>query len=459
MIKKWLKRILFLLTILIVISGIIFYLFYNRFVVEAPKKEFPVVVNTKEAQQQDLDYLSLYIDYDKSFDSDEKRAAFRQHIKALKSVLPLSKPEFEMVIAKIMAIANNTHTNIHPSLRARRLNAVPLRFYWFEEGLYVILAKLEYNNLLGKKILKINGYTPEELLSKLKPWYGGNQNRLKFFSPLYFMSPELLNAIGLGTSNSILNIEYLDFKGDIINQAISVTNDAKEGISYWPPYWLNISNQALKNNWQALITQDRIALPFQHIEKNVWHQFIKNGLYVKLNENVNTENLNISSYLDNILKNPGSKALDFAILDLRFNPGGDYNIARSFIKKIDRRLHKNRPFYIITGNGTFSAGIMTAAIAKHTLGDRVKIIGESVGDYLQFWADGGSIMKLPNSKISLRIWTAYHDWQNGCKDWNKCFWITIFDGVAVDNLNLDKFIPLKFSDYVNGKDSVTKTIL
>jgi len=148
----------------------------------------------------------------------------------------------------------------------------------------------------------------------------------------------------------------------------------------------------LKNNRKALITQDKIALPFQDIDKNVWHQFIKRGLYVKLNENANTNTRNINSYLDDVLKDPKSNALAFVVLDLRFNPGGDYSLARPFIKGINKRLGENQSFYIITGNGTFSAGIMTATIAKHTLGNKTKILGEPVGDNLQFWADGGSIM-------------------------------------------------------------------
>jgi len=438
--------------------GIVFYAFYTRFVIEAPKKEYPLAQNAKEAQRQDLDYLSLYINLDRSFDTEEKRAAFNKSIKEVEKQLPVSKSQFEMAIAKMMAIADNTHTNVHPGSRARRFNAIPLRFYWFEESLHVVMTKDAQKDLLGAKIIRINGHTPMDLLEKIKPWYGGANTRLKFFSPLYFMSPELLNAIGYGLGKDAIAIEYIDVEGKIASRTIKTDEASKKNSSYWPPNWLNPSKRTLENGWNALPVNHRVALPFQHLEKNVWHEFINNGLYVKLNENANTEHLNINSYLKNITNEFQKKTLEFVILDVRFNPGGDYNLARSFIKAMDKKLDENQPFYIVTGNGTFSAGIMTAAIAKHTLGNKAKIIGEPVGDRLQFWSDGGSVMRLPNSKIPLRIWTAYQDWENGCSDWSKCFWITIFDGVAVNNLDPDVKSSLRFSDFMKGEDTALNTI-
>jgi len=225
--KKWLKRGFYSFLILLLIAGITFFAFYKRFAIEAPKKEYPKAQNSKEAQLQDLDYVSLYITVDRSFDTEKKRTAFTKEIDRLKTLLPLSKSEFEMAIAKLMAIADNTHTNIHPSSRARRLNAIPLRFYWFEDGLYTVLVQSDYKDLLGVKITAINGYAPNELLQKLKPWYGGATTRLKFFSPLYFMSPELLHTIGYGVSNNSMELTYLNTSGKeekiIINDSSKIS--------------------------------------------------------------------------------------------------------------------------------------------------------------------------------------------------------------------------------------------
>jgi|GEM_PF-2056516 len=456
--KKLFKILGIGLLITFLLTGVAFALFYNRFVVKAPIKEYSEPTSVKEAQLQDLDYLTLYINKDRSFDTQQKRAAFFNCIDTLKSKLPMDDHKFLMGIAKVTAQANNTHTNIAPSFLARRSNAVPLRFHWFENKLYVVLVQAPYQHLLGVKINYINGEKPMVLLKKMKDWYGGSHDRLQFYSPLYFMSPELLSALDCGNTRNTIELVYENDSKVEEHIIVAATDDGKDDVGYWPPSWLNNTLMKSKSKWFTFKFNDLPAIPFQNTNVNVYHRLLDKGLYVQLNENANTNALNINDYLKKVMNEIKNSPLEYAILDLRFNPGGDYHIGRSFIKSINKKLN-GKPLYIITGNGTFSAGIMTAAIAKNAAKGNSIIVGEPIGDRLQFWADGGSVMRLPNSKIPLRIWTAYHDWKNGCNDWNKCFWITIFDGVQVEHLHPDKQVSLKFLDYLNGEDSILDTIL
>lgn len=453
--KKWFKRILFTLLGIVLLLGILFYAFYKRFVIEAPSITYTQVSTLKEEQLQDLDYLSRYITVDKSFDTDRKRHAFLEGIDHLKKQVPLTTAAFEMQVAALMSISNNTHTNVHPSRRARRLNAIPLRFYWFEEGLYVVMAQKEHKHLLGKRIKKINGFEVVELVLQLEKWFGGSAHRLKFFSPLFLMSPELMDAVHLGTDSTRLNLEFYDANTILI----AASETAKDKPGYWPQLWLNPSAATSEAGWFSLAAHKATALPFQHLHQNVWHQFTDRGVYVQVNENVDTETVKVSDYLNAVAEEAKEKKLAYAVLDLRFNSGGDYHMVRPFIAQMESHLEGKGNFYVILGNGTFSAGIITAALAKHTFGSKTKFVGEAVGDALQFWADGGSPFILPNSKIQLRIWTAYHDWKNGCTDWRKCFWITLFDGVAVNHLDLDQKIPLRFQDFISGKDTALDHII
>lgn len=454
--KKWFKRILFTLIGIVLFLGILLYTFYKRFVIEAPSIAYAQVSTLKEQQVQDLDYLSRYITVDKSFDTDSKRRAFLEGIENLKKQTPFTKAVFEMKVAELMSISANTHTNVHPSQRARRLNAVPLRLYWFEEGLYVVMAQKRYRHLLGTRIKKINGFEVAEIVLKLKKWYGGSAHRLHFFSPLFLMSPELMTAVGFGTDFTALNMEFDDIESNSIT--IAASEIAKDVPGYRPHLWLNPTAVASKTGWFSLRTLKAPAPPFQHLNQNVWHHFTDERLYVQVNENVDTDQVKVSDYLNRVAQRAKKNNIAYAILDLRFNSGGDYHMVRPFLNEMESNLEGKGNFYVILGNGTFSAGIITAALAKHRFGTKTKLVGEAVGDELQFWADGGSLFVLPNSKIKLRIWTAYHDWKNGCTDWRKCFWITLFDGVAIDHLDLDKEIPLSFQDFLAGKDSVLEYI-
>jgi len=190
------------------------------------------------------------------------------------------------------------------------------------------------------------------------------------------------------------------------------------------------------------------------------HEFIENTLYVQINDNYNTEERYLRKYLKIVTAEMEAKQPIRVVFDLRFNPGGNnYHLPWPFIRSINDYLVGDQKCWVITGHGTFSAGLITAAYAKYTLGGKAVIVGEKVGDRMQFWADGGIKMTLPNSKISLRIWTAFYDWENGCRDISKCFWFAYFDSFPAGNLDPDKEVSLSYFDYINGRDSVLDYII
>ena len=313
--------------------------------------------------------------------------------------------------------------------------------------------------LLGAKVVAINGMPPEQMLTYFEPYFGGAKTSLRELSPLYYMSPEILHAIGQSESADSLTIKFLKNDNTEETKTIAASKFEKTAPKHWVSDWLNPSFFIDTTSWKSEVASTELALPFQHLDQNVHHQWIENTLYVQMNDSWNTEERNVNNYLKEVLKSIENKEIDKVIYDLRFNPGGDYHLGRPFIKKVKEILPADGKCYIVTGNGTFSAGIIAAAFAKHELDEQAVIVGEDVGDNLIFWADGGASMKLPNSNIRVNIWTAYNDWENGCKDFNKCFWIAIFDGFGVGDLNVNQNIKLSYEDYIKGKDSILEWIL
>ncbi|MBT8287789.1 MAG: hypothetical protein KJO00_07200 [Bacteroidia bacterium] len=456
--KKWIKRILWTIGFTIIILLAFGFVFYNRFVVSAPEVSYQPPKDLAEAQLQDLDYLSLYPELDRSWDTDKKVEDFLNGIEDLKDRLPVSLAVFEMEIAKLVALADNAHTNVSAAGRAKRMNAIPLRFHWFKEGLYIVMAKTEYNDLLGALVVTIEGQDPADLLEKLKPYRGGAETHLKYNSPLFLMSPEILHAIGLASSPDHLRIQCIDLSGNTFDMEVSASIEDKDVPGYTPEGWLVPKPEYKNSEWKNCIQTAAVSLPLMHLDRNVNHLFLDDKLYVQVNENWDTEESEVKPYLKSVIQDPEFKKLQKVILDLRFNPGGDYHMVRPFINAVKTELTTGQKLYVITGNGTFSAGLLTVAYAEDQLKEKAVIIGEPVGDNLQFWADGGLPLTLPNSEIKVHIWTAYHDWQNGCDDWKKCFWITIFDGVAVPSVQPDALVPLSFIDYLDGKDTALEYI-
>jgi hypothetical protein len=141
------------------------------------------------------------------------------------------------------------------------------------------------------------------------------------------------------------------------------------------------------------------------------------------------------------------------ILDLRYDDGGDYVNTYGFARDLPKLIPPAGRIIMLTGSATFSAGISTAAFVKHAGGERVVIVGEPVGDRLQFFSEGGRAC-LPNYSLCVAYETGKHDYQHACTDWDVCFWLDYFFQFRVKSLGPDEVIPLSFKDWWSGVDPV-----
>jgi len=146
------------------------------------------------------------------------------------------------------------------------------------------------------------------------------------------------------------------------------------------------------------------------------------------------------------------------ILDQRFNDGGNYMNTYGFAKKLPELIAPTGRIYMLTGPSTFSAGISTTAFIKQAGGARVTILGEPVGDQLQFFSEGNRGC-LPHYPLCVAYETGKHDYQHPCRDWDICFWPNYYFTVRVNNLDPDETIALSFADWRAGHDPVFERAL
>ncbi len=140
------------------------------------------------------------------------------------------------------------------------------------------------------------------------------------------------------------------------------------------------------------------------------------------------------------------------IFDLRYDGGGDFVNTYGFARDLPKLTAAGGKIIVLTGPATFSAGISTVAFVKHAGQGRVVIVGEPVGDRLQFFSEGG-LACLPNSPLCVAYETGKHDYQHACTDWDVCFWLNYFFPLQVESLDPDEAIPLSFKDWRAGRRS------
>jgi hypothetical protein len=88
-----------------------------------------------------------------------------------------------------------------------------------------------------------------------------------------------------------------------------------------------------------------------------------------------------------------------------------------------------------------------------------KMVGESVGDRDQYWAERGERLRLPNSGIQIGYATAMHDSVHECYNPARCYWLDFVYGVPAGTLEPDKRITWAFTDYAKGQDTVLNSVL
>jgi hypothetical protein len=113
---------------------------------------------------------------------------------------------------------------------------------------------------------------------------------------------------------------------------------------------------------------------------------------------------------------------------------------------------------LLLGPSTFSAGIVSAAFIKQAGGDRVVILGEPVGDRLQFLSEGNRGC-LPNYPLCVSYATGKHDYQHPCTDLAVCFWLNYIYPTRVPSLDPDEAILLSFAEWRAGSDPVFERAL
>jgi hypothetical protein len=419
-----------------------------------PRAGFPRPADVAEANRQDLDYLARFPEVDRSF-SDEARVEFARRVSQLRArAAELSRGELLMGVARALAAADNPHTNVERSYWRAYLNSAPVRFEWFEEGLHIVRARADFADLLGARVVAIDGIAPELLVRDASRYFGGPPEHGRVSSLLVLESPQALHVVHPEAPADRLLLA-LDDGGGAVKRVELPAVEPRDAPPVVRPGRL-LSPQAdfgeKAGEWKGLL-QGNVPESLVGPDHSLHVAELGRGvLYLHLWSIHNDSRGKLGDQMLAALGKDGPWRR--VILDLRFDTGGDYPELYDAIRKLPSYLAADGKVLVLTDNTTFSASIITAALVKHFVGSRALIVGERPRDRLVFWAEGNEA-QLPNSKIEFPISTGMHDWAHGCRDLRRCFWPNIWYGsIGVGNVEPDIRVGWRFADYRRGVDTV-----
>ena len=411
-----------------------------------PLPNRPPLRDPAEARRQDVADLALLPEYDRSF-SANAAVAFRQGVEALSAEAgAMSDAGFEMAVSRLVALAGNAHTTVYKKQRASLFGRAPLRFAWFADGLYIVRATGPADGLLGRRVVTIDGRPVEQALAELRPYLSGTAERARDDSPPLLDCPPLLQAIWPETDGVHLNVGL----EDATVQQFSMLPPAPDPFGLEPIMAIAPGGYGL--DWKSVLAEFPLSL--REPGRIVFSASLDGGIYVRINANRDDANEPLADQLAAIAAGKPPGGWRRMILDLRFNDGGDERKTVDFSRALPNLLGVDGHLWILTGNATFSAAIITVARARHFLGSRAHIIGEAVGDHEPFWTDGGPPLVLRNSGIAIGHAFFKQDWATGCYEPTLCNPLQWLYGVAAGDLSPEVKVGWSFADYAAGRDTV-----
>lgn len=388
----------------------------------------------------DADILAVrdFIKSDKSYSHQARAEAERRALK-LDEYLA-DKARFEIEVAQIVALADNGHTAMFPAQWTRRYPRSPIRLGLFADGLYVISAPPSAKALLGRPIEKINGVPWRHIRARYSTLQGGTEHFKDQFFPIFAETPALLHATGFGSDPDRLD---LAFQGGGSIAVLPIMTPLADALSDEP-----ISRAGVD------LVEGELPLYLRNPDQPLFSTFLSdlNATYIRIDRTYGDDIAPfLAKSLADLRRNPNRNI----ILDLRFNLGGDLNNTRDFVKQITR-IAKDTKVYVITSGRTFSAAISTLGYVKQAGKRNVHIVGEPVGDRLEFWAEGRMTV-LPGLGALLLNATERHNYRTGCPE-PDCHLSIRQHPIRVESLDPSIPAPLTFADFRAGRDPSIEAI-
>jgi hypothetical protein len=423
--KKRKKAFIYILIVIVLISatsGAYLYSIFNR------TSNSPTLKTTvrNELWISDLNYAKNELPKKhKNFFFSKSENEFNDEMDLLISKIgKYNDTEIKGELAKIINSINDSHTsvNIEGDLY------YPLSFFEFQDGIYLSNCSSEFKDLWGKKLVEINGYSVENLHSKLDPFVSKDNKAIEKskFSNL-LVSVEALKIAGITKNDdSIFTFEGTTKKNVTIKPLESVKFKDMKILSEEPEY---ISKYPVTK---------------QNSNKNYWFDYIEksNAIYVKYNSCSNMPNYSFSDFTKDVFENIDSNKVKTLVIDLRDNGGGNSMIFNPFLKEVKKRDNINRKenLFIVVGRKTFSSAILNAMELKNET--NATLVGEPTGGKPNHFGEVKTL-HLSNTNININYSSKYFKTTNEDKD----------------SLYPDIDISLMSSSYFKGKDDFLEYIL
>ena len=347
------------------------------------------------------------------------------------NIASLSNEQIIVRLMKVVGSLGNGHNLILPtSPKKGALKKLPVQFYHFNDGIFIIEAEEGLKQWIGYKVELIENTPIEEALQKTNVVNARDNNmQTLWLGPYYMGLPDVLKDLGIIKNTNQVIITLSDVKGKSQKVKMNPIGWNFTGLPKMPK---------LKDNQQPLF--------LSKTDDPYWYKLLpeNNTIYVQFNAVTQKETQSLKEFNIELRNQITQNTTHHLILDLRHNHGGNGSILPPMLKTIINFevMNPDGIVFVLMGRETFSAAQnLLTDITKYT---NAILVGEPSGSKPNHIGEAGWF-KLPYSGLMGLISTQFHQ-TSKAEDHRK--WIAPHIPVNVSS-----------TDYFIGNDKALNTIM
>lgn len=350
----------------------------------------------------------------------------------------LTDAQIHLEMSKLMRIVGDGHSAFYGAVG---LASLPVQFYLFEEGLFIISADTKHKDLLGAQVLKFGSRTIDEVLQSLEPLIP-RDNRLwiKQVAPYWMRNLPLLNGLGLisDAKKVSFTLRALDGTESVISLDADLTQPNIWNVLPNPPKWINLP--------QTLSNAAPVPLYLKNMGTNYWFEYLPENktVYFQFNRIRNDQKESLVAFSERLRKFVAENAVEKLVIDMRWNNGGNNSLLLPLVQYLikNEKVNRRGKLFVVIGRRVFSAGQTAAALFERYT--NAIFVGEPTGSSPNFVGEEDEVT-LPFSKIGINVSDLY--WENSYPH-DKRIWIAP-----------QIYIPPTFAAFRANRDPVMEAIL
>ncbi|MEO1258962.1 MAG: S41 family peptidase [Bacteroidota bacterium] len=333
-------------------------------------------------------------------------------------------------LQQLFADIGDPHSNISMRVFVDGNKNIPIRTYWFEDGIYITRTSESHGKIVGSKIKTINGHPIETIVDSLSTLLvQDNPSINKAYLPSYLRVGQVLEYFGFVDTEQpiVFSLENKNGTFEEIfepnkNEKITTQPDVKK---------LGIGYQDTKTYfWERYLESDSIYF----VQYNrCWSKKLQR----KFGNKKKAKDLpKFKSFSKKVFATIEEKPINKFIFDMRHNGGGSSLQGSLFVRKLKgyKKVNQRGKLFVIIGRNTFSSAIINTLNFKNQTA--AIVIGEETAGSPDHYGEV-RVFKMPSSGVQIRYSTKYFN----------------FTKQNLKSILPDKEVPVHFSDYEKGVDA------